>query len=76
MSAAIDDIPGVVYEAHSTDFQTEAALADLVASHFAILKVGPMLTFAFREAVFALAAIEAPNQTRRSVRESSKASSA
>ena len=59
LSAAIADIPGVVYEAHSTDFQTETALADLVDTHFAILKVGPMLTFAFREAVFALAAIEA-----------------
>ncbi len=58
LSAAVADIPGVVYEAHSTDYQTEAALADLVATHFAILKVGPMLTFAFREAVFALAAIE------------------
>ena len=58
LSAAVAEIPGVVYEAHSTDYQTEAALGDLVASHFAILKVGPMLTFAFREAVFALAAIE------------------
>jgi D-tagatose-1,6-bisphosphate aldolase subunit GatZ/KbaZ len=58
LSAAALDIPGVVYEAHSTDFQSEAALADLVASHFAILKVGPSLTFAFREAVVAMAAIE------------------
>ena len=58
LSAAVADIPGVVYEAHSTDFQSEAALADLVATHFPILKVGPSLTFAFREAVFALAAIE------------------
>jgi D-tagatose-1,6-bisphosphate aldolase subunit GatZ/KbaZ len=48
----------VVYEAHSTDYQTEEALAALVEDHFAILKVGPGLTFAFREAVFALAAIE------------------
>jgi D-tagatose-1,6-bisphosphate aldolase subunit GatZ/KbaZ len=48
----------VVYEAHSTDYQTEDALAALVEDHFAILKVGPGLTFAFREAVFALAAIE------------------
>ena len=31
---------------------------DLVRDHFAILKVGPGLTFAFREAVFALAQIE------------------
>ncbi len=58
LSAAALDIPGIVYEAHSTDFQTEAALSDLVASHFAILKVGPSLTFAFRESVVAMAAIE------------------
>jgi D-tagatose-1,6-bisphosphate aldolase subunit GatZ/KbaZ len=48
----------LVYEAHSTDYQTERALRQLVEDHFAILKVGPALTFAFREAVFALAAIE------------------
>ena len=58
LSAAVLRIPDAVYEAHSTDYQTEAALAELVASHFAILKVGPWLTFAFREAVFAMAAIE------------------
>jgi len=58
LSAAVRDIPGVVYEAHSTDFQTETALGELVASHFGILKVGPSLTFAFREAVFAMATIE------------------
>ena len=48
----------MVYEAHSTDYQTMAALKNLVRAHFAILKVGPALTFAFREAVFALAIIE------------------
>lgn len=48
----------MVYEAHSTDYQTREALTDLVRDHFAILKVGPGLTFAFREAVFALAMIE------------------
>ena len=58
LSAALAGLPGVFYEAHSTDFQTEAALAGLVASHFGILKVGPALTFAFREAVFAMAGIE------------------
>ena len=47
-----------MFEAHSTDYQTEDALRALVEDHFAILKVGPELTFAFREAVFALAAIE------------------
>jgi D-tagatose-1,6-bisphosphate aldolase subunit GatZ/KbaZ len=48
----------LIYEAHSTDYQTRAALKNLVDDHFAILKVGPGLTFAFREAVFALAMIE------------------
>ena len=48
----------MVYEAHSTDYQTRTALRNLVRDHFAILKVGPGLTFAFREAVFALALIE------------------
>jgi D-tagatose-1,6-bisphosphate aldolase subunit GatZ/KbaZ len=47
-----------VYEAHSTDYQMRSALQSMVRDHFAILKVGPWLTFAFREAVFALAAIE------------------
>ena len=47
-----------VYEAHSTDYQLPEALRSMVADHFAILKVGPALTFAFREAVFALEAIE------------------
>jgi D-tagatose-bisphosphate aldolase class II non-catalytic subunit len=58
LSAAVLDIAGAVFEAHSTDYQTEDALRALVESHFAILKVGPELTFAFREAVFAMAAIE------------------
>ncbi|HUN61406.1 MAG TPA: D-tagatose-bisphosphate aldolase, class II, non-catalytic subunit [Candidatus Sulfotelmatobacter sp.] len=47
-----------IYEAHSTDYQTREALRQMVLDHFAILKVGPWLTFALREAVFALAAIE------------------
>ena len=48
----------MVYEAHSTDYQTRAAYRELVRDHFAILKVGPALTFALREAIFALAQIE------------------
>lgn len=54
----IETVPGMVFEAHSTDYQTGASLRALVEDHFAILKVGPWLTFAFREGVFALAAIE------------------
>jgi len=48
----------LVFEAHSTDYQTTDALAALVADHWVVLKVGPGLTFALREALFALAAIE------------------
>ena len=58
LSRAIESHDGLVSEAHSTDYQTERALRELVEDHFCILKVGPGLTFAFREAVFALAAIE------------------
>jgi len=59
LSAALPRSPALVYEAHSTDYQSPAALAQMVEGHFAILKVGPWLTFAFREAVFALSEIEA-----------------
>jgi D-tagatose-1,6-bisphosphate aldolase subunit GatZ/KbaZ len=48
----------IVYEAHSTDYQTETELRNLVNDHFAILKVGPGLTYAAREALFALSYIE------------------
>jgi D-tagatose-1,6-bisphosphate aldolase subunit GatZ/KbaZ len=58
LSAFIDRHPGLVFEAHSTDYQTEDALHALVRDHFAILKVGPAATYALREACFALAAIE------------------
>ncbi len=52
------DHPNLVFEAHSTDYQRPQALAQLVRDGFAILKVGPALTFAMRQALFALAAIE------------------
>lgn len=58
LSAAIETVPGMVFEAHSTDYQTRAALRALVRDHFAILKVGPGLTFALREALWGLDAIE------------------
>lgn len=58
LSQFIRQYDHLVYEAHSTDYQTRDALRNLVKDHFAILKVGPGLTFAFREAVFALAMIE------------------
>lgn len=49
---------GMVFEAHSTDYQTADALRQLVSDHFGILKVGPELTFVMREAIFGLARIE------------------
>lgn len=48
----------VVFEAHSTDYQTEASLSALTADGAAILKVGPALTFALREGLFLLEEIE------------------
>jgi len=58
LSRMIECYDGMVFEAHSTDYQTPAALAALVRDHFAILKVGPGVTFALREALWALDAIE------------------
>jgi D-tagatose-1,6-bisphosphate aldolase subunit GatZ/KbaZ len=58
LSNHIERHDGLVYEAHSTDYQTRDALRQMVEDHFAILKVGPALTFAFREAVFALCQME------------------
>lgn len=58
LSRMIEAYPHLVFEAHSTDYQTPDAYRQLVRDHFAILKVGPALTFALREALFALAAIE------------------
>lgn len=58
LSDKILEFDRLVYEAHSTDFQTESDLKALVEDHFCILKVGPWLTFAYREALFALEAME------------------
>ena len=58
LSAVIARDDHMLYEAHSTDYQTPAALRALVRGHYAILKVGPALTFALREALWALAALE------------------
>jgi len=49
---------GLVYEAHSTAYQSAAALAGRVDHRLAILKVGPELTFALREAILSLSLIE------------------
>jgi len=54
LSQSLTDMPNVVFEAHSTDYQTAEALSSLVGGGFAILKVGPGLTFALREALYGL----------------------
>lgn len=54
LSALLAEEPGLVFEAHSTDYQTEEALAALVGDGYPILKVGPGLTFAYREALYGL----------------------
>ncbi len=59
LPAMLDRMPGRVFEAHSTDYQPVSALRALVADGFAILKVGPALTFALREALYALDGIAA-----------------
>jgi D-tagatose-1,6-bisphosphate aldolase subunit GatZ/KbaZ len=58
LSTCLEDVPRLVFEAHSTDYQTPESLAALVRDHFAILKVGPALTFALRQGVWALDRIE------------------
>jgi D-tagatose 6-phosphate 4-epimerase len=54
LTGALADLPDFVFEAHSTDYQPAASLDALVRDGFAILKVGPWLTFALREALYGL----------------------
>lgn len=54
LGAVLRQTPQLVFEAHSTDYQPQSCLAELVQDGFAILKVGPALTFALREAFYGL----------------------
>jgi D-tagatose-1,6-bisphosphate aldolase subunit GatZ/KbaZ len=58
LSAKIAEIDGIAFEGHSTDYQSEESLKELVDDHVAILKVGPALTFALREGLESLESIE------------------
>ena len=58
LMASIKEFPGLIFEGHSTDYQTKIKLRELVEDGVGILKVGPGLTFAMREAMFALENIE------------------
>jgi D-tagatose-1,6-bisphosphate aldolase subunit GatZ/KbaZ len=64
LSAVLAALPQFVFEAHSTDYQPPEALAVLVRDGFAILKVGPGLTFALREALYGLDHIAADLEGR------------
>lgn len=58
LMASIQEFPNLVFEGHSTDYQTKIKLRELVEDGVGILKVGPALTFAMREGMFALENIE------------------
>lgn len=58
LMACLNDHPGLVFEGHSTDYQPKERLRELVEDGVCILKVGPALTFALREGLFALEQIE------------------
>lgn len=58
LMACLQNHPGMVFEGHSTDYQPKERLRELVEDGVAILKVGPALTFALREGLFALEQIE------------------
>ncbi len=55
---AIQEDPDLVFEGHSTDYQTKYKLRELVEDGVGILKVGPALTLALREGIFSLAFAE------------------
>lgn len=56
--SSLSNYPSLVFEGHSTDYQTRFGLKEMVEDSIAILKVGPALTFALREGLFALALCE------------------
>ena len=58
LTNVLADWPELVFEGHSTDYQPKGCLRAMVDDGIAILKVGPALTFALREGLFALEAIE------------------
>ncbi|MBO9476209.1 class II D-tagatose-bisphosphate aldolase, non-catalytic subunit [Shimia sp. R11_0] len=67
--AALKDHPNVCLEAHSTDYQRPRAFERLADLGFAFQKVGPALTFAYRQAVYALDALRNPKGVLRATME-------
>ena len=58
LSQALKKYNGIVFEGHSTDYQPKEKLREMAEDGIKILKVGPALTFALREGLFALSMIE------------------
>ncbi len=58
LSEKLKEYPNIVFEGHSTDYQSKSKLKEMVEDGVAILKVGPALTFALREGLFSLALME------------------
>jgi len=54
LSAILDAEPSLCFEAHSTDYQTAESLNQLACDGYRVQKVGPWLSFALREALYAL----------------------
>ena len=63
----LKEYPDIVFEGHSTDYQSAECLKQMVEDGIAILKVGPALTYGLREALFGLSMMEkelVPEQER------------
>ena len=54
----LTEYPNLVFEGHSTDYQSPIKLKEMVEDGVAILKVGPALTYALREGLFSLSLME------------------
>ena len=58
LAQALKDYTPVVFEGHSTDYQTRTSLCQMAEDGIRILKVGPALTFGLREALLLAEEIE------------------
>lgn len=58
LTDSLKNYKDIVFEGHSTDYQTPGKLREMAEDGVKILKVGPALTFALREGLFALSFIE------------------
>ncbi len=54
LRGALSGHPGFSFEIHSTDYQPAGSLDALVRDGFRLLKVGPALTYALRQALYGL----------------------